>query len=146
MSDDLNNTLAVERPAPRHYSFSQPYWDATREKRLLLQYCRESGQYQFFPRPVSIFTGGRDMEWRQVSGRGKLFAWTVAHIARPPFAGHTPYIVATVTLDEGVNVIANLVNCPLDDVVANMPVRATWTPLPDGTNLLLFERDFPQDA
>ena len=139
MNENLNNTLGVERPVPRHYSFSEPYWQGTREKKLLLQYCRTSGQYQFYPRPVSIFSGTRDLEWREVSGRGQVFSWTVAHIARPPFAGHTPYLVATVTLDEGVNVIANLINCPLDRVAIGLRVRPAWTPLPDGTNLLLFE-------
>ena len=139
MSEVLNDTLGVEREVPRHYTFSEPYWDGTREKKLLLQYCRKSGQYQFYPRPVSIFSGTRDLEWREVSGRGQVFSWTVAHIARPPFAGHTPYLVATVTLDEGVNVIANLINCPLDRVAIGLRVRPAWTPLPDGTNLLLFE-------
>ena len=139
MSEVLNDTLGVVREVPRHYTFSEPYWDGTREKKLLLQYCRKSGQYQFYPRPVSIFSGTRDLEWREVSGRGQVFSWTVAHIARPPFAGHTPYLVATVTLDEGINVIANLINCPLDRVAIGLRVRPAWTPLPDGTNLLLFE-------
>ena len=139
MSEVLNDTLGVEREVPRHYTFSEPYWNGTREKKLFLQYCRKSGQYQFYPRPVSIFSGTRDLEWREVSGRGQVFSWTVAHIARPPFAGHTPYLVATVTLDEGINVIANLINCPLDRVAIGLRVRPAWTPLPDGTNLLLFE-------
>ncbi|WP_313805581.1 Zn-ribbon domain-containing OB-fold protein [Sphingobium sp.] len=146
MSEVLNDTLGVERTVPRHYSFSQPYWDATREKKLVLQYCRQSGQFQFYPRPVNIFTGGRDLEWREVSGRGQVFSWTVATIARPPFAGHTPYLVVTVTLDEGVNVIANLINCPLDRVAVGLRVRPVWAPLPDGTNLLLFEPDDGEGA
>lgn len=141
MSELPNTTLGVARTAPRHYSFSEPYWQGAREKKLLLQYCRRSGQYQFYPRPVSIFTGGRDMEWREVSGRGEVFSWTLAQIARPPFDGHTPYLVVTVTLDEGVNLISNLINCPLDRVAIGLRVRPTWAPLPDGTNLLLFEPD-----
>lgn len=146
MSEQLNDTLGVERSVPRHYTFSEPYWAGTREKKLLLQYCRRSGQYQFYPRPVSIFTGTRDLEWREVSGRGEIFSWTVAHMARPPFAGHTPYLVVTVMLDEGINVISNLINCALESVVIGMRVRATWAPLPDGTNLLLFEPDEPTGA
>lgn len=141
MTQILNDTLGVERSAPRHFAFSEPYWQGTREKKLMLQYCRKSGHYQFYPRPVSIFTGTRDYEWREVSGRGQVFSWTVAHMARLPFAGHTPFLVATVTLDEGVNLIANLINCPLDQVAIGLRVRATWAPLPDGTNLLLFEPD-----
>ena len=141
MNVALNDTLGVERAVPRHYTFSQPYWDATREKKLLVQYCLRSGQYQFYPRPVSIFTGTRDLEWREVSGRGEVYSWTIAHVARPPFAGHTAYVVATVTLEEGVNVIADLINCPIERLAIGLRVRPTWAPLPDGTNVLLFEPD-----
>jgi uncharacterized OB-fold protein len=141
MSETLNDTLGVERPAPKHLSFAEPFWEGTRERKLLLQYCPAAGQYQFFPKPVSVFTGRRDLEWREVSGRGEIFSYTIAGVARPPFAGHTPYVIATVTLDEGVNVIANLINCPADRIAVGLRVRPAWTPLPDGTNLLLFEPD-----
>ena len=146
MSEKMNDTLDVSRPAPRHFSFSEPFWEGTREKKVRLQYCRGSGRYQFYPRPVSIFTGRRDLEWREVSGRGEIFSYTTAVIARPPFAGHTPYLIATVTLDEGVNVIANLIRCPLEQLAIGMRVRPAWGPLPDGTNLLLFEPDVPVAA
>ena len=78
MAVALNDTLGVERKI-RRYGFSRPYWEATREKKLLIQYCRASGKYQHYPRPVSIFTGKRrDLEWRQVSGKGELYSYTVA--------------------------------------------------------------------
>ena len=70
----LNDTLGVKR-AIRHYDFSMPFWEATRQKKLLIQYCKVTGKYQHFPRPVSIFTGRRrDIEWREVSGKGKVSA------------------------------------------------------------------------
>ena len=146
MSEIVNDTLDVVRPTPRAYSFTKPFWEATREKKLLLQYCAATGAYQFFPKPVSAFTGKRNLEWREVSGRGEVFTYTVARIARPPFAGHTPFLIATVTLDEGVNVIANVINCALDRIAIGMRVRPAWIPLPDGANLLVFEPDEPAGA
>lgn len=146
MSRPLNDTLDVCRPAPRHFSFSEPYWEGTRERKLLLQYCRASGRYQFYPRPISVVTGGRDLEWREVSGRGEIFSYTVARIGRPPFADKEPYLIATVTLDEGVNIIANVIGCSLDQMAIGMRVRPAWAPLPDGTNLLLFEPDAAIEA
>lgn len=141
MSELVNDTLDVTRPAPRSFSFSKRFWDATRERKVLLQYCRATGRYQFFPKPVSVFTGGQDLEWREVSGRGTIFSFTVARIGRPPFNGSTPYLIATVTLDEGVNMIANIIGCALDRIAIGMRVRPAWSPLPDGANLLLFEPD-----
>ena len=108
----LNDTLSVKREAPKPRSYSKPYWDATREKKLLIQYCRKTGQYQFFPRATSLFTGRpSDLEWREVSGKGEIFTYTVARRAREPFQGHEPFFIATVTLDVGVNVLGNVVNC-----------------------------------
>ena len=141
MSEQLNDIRDVARAVPRSFRFSRPFWEATREHKLLLQYCPATGRYQFYPRPVSLFTGRTDIEWREVSGRGEVFAYTVAHVARPPFAGHTPFLIATVTLDEGVNIVGDVINCSMDEIAVGMRVRPAWAPLPDGTNLLLFEPD-----
>ena len=141
MSEKLNDIRDVARAVPRSFRFSRPFWEATRERKLLLQYCPATGRYQFYPRPVSLFTGRTDIEWREVSGRGEVFAYTVAHVARPPFAGHTPFLIATVTLDEGVNIVGDVINCSMDEIAVGMRVRPAWAPLPDGTNLLLFEPD-----
>ncbi|HKT77114.1 MAG TPA: Zn-ribbon domain-containing OB-fold protein [Sphingobium sp.] len=141
MSEKLNDIRDVARAVPRSFRFSRPFWEATRERKLLLQYCPATGRYQFYPRPVSLFTGRTDIEWREVSGRGEVFAYTVAHVARPPFAGHTPFLIATVTLDEGVNIVGDVINCSMEEIAVGMRVRPAWAPLPDGTNLLLFEPD-----
>lgn len=141
MSEQFNDTLGVARATPRTFRFSQPFWEATREKKVLIQYCPDTEQYQFYPRPVSLFTGKRNIEWREVSGLGSVFAYSVAHITRPPFAGETPFFFATVTLDEGVNIIADVVRCTRAQMMIGMRVRPTWAPLPDGTNLLMFEPD-----
>ena len=142
MSDIANDTLSVARPAPEPYNFSRPLYEATREKKLKIQFCRKTGKFQFFPRPVSIFTGrASDLEWREVSGNGTLFAYTIGRRATPLFRGHEPYLVVTVTLDEGVNVIADLIHVTLDEIRIGMRVRPFWAPLPNGTNLLLFEPD-----
>ena len=135
----LNDTLGVVREPPEPRSFSKAYWDATREKRLLVQYDARNGKYQFFPRATSIYTGRRDLEWREVSGKGEIFTYTVARRAREPFQGHEPFFIATVTLDVGVNVLANVVNCGLEEMRIGMPVVPFWAPLPNGTHLLMFQ-------
>jgi uncharacterized OB-fold protein len=136
---DLNDLTGVERPLPLERSFSRPFWDATRERRLLLQYDNVAGAYQFYPRPTSIYTGkASNLEWREVSGRGKIFTYTIARRARPPFRDHEPFWLALVTLDEGVNIMANIVGCAQERMAIGLRVRPHWAPLADGRNLLLF--------
>ena len=135
----LNDTLSVTREPPKPRTFSKAYWEATREKRLLVQFDRRNGKYQFFPRATSIYDGRRNLEWREVSGKGQIFSYTVAERARPPFQGHEPFAIGLVTLDEGVNVMANIVHCTRDRLQIGLRVKPFWAPLANGTHLLMFE-------
>ncbi len=114
------------RPTPVKQDFSQPFWDGAAQGKFLLQYCPESGQYQFYPRPLSVQTGKRNLEWREVSGRGTVYSHTVTY--RSPIAakGIQPYIVVLVDLAEGVRVMSNLVGCAPDAVKIGMAVKLAW--------------------
>ena len=130
MAVTLNDTLGVKREFRTHYDFGMPFWEATRQKKLVIQYCKTAKKFQHFPRPVSIFTGRRrDIEWREVSGKGKVFSFTIAHRGTPPFQGAEPYAIASVTIDEGVNIIADMIHCKAEDLKIGMRVKPYWHPL-----------------
>lgn len=137
----LNHTLNVAREVPPWRTFSKRYWDATREQKLVIQFDAKTGKPQFYPRPVSIYSGRRTLEWREVSGKGEVFSFTIARRAREPFRGHEPFLIALVKLDEGVNVMANMVNCSIETIAIGLRVKPYWAPLPNGTHLLMFEPD-----
>lgn len=136
-----DSTAEIRRVPIHRKSSSQPYWEATRQQRLLLQYCPASGQYQFFPRPVSISTGRAEIEWREVDGKGEIYSYTITHRGPGSFRGHEPYPVVMVRLDVGVDIIANLFGCAPTNLLVGMRVRPYWMPLPDGTHLLQFQPD-----
>ena len=136
------NLDGVERPVPPVRSYSAPYWEATRERRLLLQYDVEVGRHQFYPRPTSIFTGRRShLEWREVSGRGVVASFTIVERAPPAFRGFEPYPLILVTLPEQVQIMSNLVDCRIEALTTGMAVRPAWAPLADGRHILLFRPD-----
>lgn len=118
--------LEGHRPAPVKQDFSKPFWDGAAQRRFLLQYCPESGQYQFYPRPVSIQTGKRNLEWRAVSGRGTVYTHTITHRSPIPVKGLKPYVVALVELEEGVRVMANIIGCAPEAVTIGMAVKLAW--------------------
>ncbi len=141
MAVTLHDTLDVKRDI-KHYDFGMPFWEATRQKKLVIQYCKTAKKYQHFPRPVSIFTGRRrDIEWREVSGKGTVFSFTIAHRGPPAFQGMEPYAIASVTLDVGVNLIAGVVNCTADELKIGMKVKPYWHPLANGEHLLFWQPD-----
>ena len=151
MSNASNSTTAkapakpeakkIPRPIPRPntYMNTQPFWDAAKTGKLVIQYCKDTGKPQFFPRPVSMANGKRNLEWREVSGRGKVYSYTNTFSAWPGHEDRVPYIVALVELEEGVRILANLFNVKAEDVKIDMPVKLFWEKLSDDINYPAFE-------
>jgi uncharacterized OB-fold protein len=131
----------VNRGAIHPTGYSKPFWEAAKHGRLLLQFCPEAKLYQHFPRPVSLYTGKRNLEWREVSGRGVVYAVTVTRRGPPAFNGAEPYLVATIQLDEGVRFMSNLVNCPVESAHVGLRVKPFWQKGEGDVTYLLFEPD-----
>lgn len=137
----MNETEKLSRPAPEPKNFSQPFWDAAKEKKFLIQYCTQSGKYQFFPRPTSIFTGGQDLEWREASGKATLYSYTVTRRPPPAFRGQEPYIIGSIELEEGPRIMTTVINCAVDDVKVGMKLRLAWDEVNEDYNYPVFEPD-----
>ncbi len=118
---------------------SEPFWSATCERRLVLQWCVDCDAPIHFPRWVCPACLGEELEWREASGSGSVHAFTVVHAAPPAFRDRAPYVVALVDLDEGARLMTNVVRCAPADVSVGMRVRLTWEALDDGKALPLFE-------
>lgn len=115
------------RPLPVPSPESRPYWDGCKRHELLMQRCRSCGEHQFFPRVLCRNCLSRDLEWSRVSGRGRLLSYSVVH--RPPsrhFAAEAPYTVALIKLEEGPQMVSQVVECPPDDVYLDMPVEVVF--------------------
>jgi uncharacterized OB-fold protein len=121
------------RPAPKQsvYVDTAPFWEAAKQGRLVLQYCKDTGQFQHYPRPVSIFTGSRNLEWREVSGKGTIYACTVIRVPGPGLEGRLPLSVATVELDEGVRILGNILDTDAEKVAIGRRVELVWDRLAD---------------
>lgn len=130
--------LAGQRPAPIQLNFSKPFWDGAKDKKLMLQFCPKSRKYQFYPRPVSVYTGSRELEWREASGKGRIYSFSLSYKAPPPFKDAKPYVVASVELEEGVRILTNIINCDPKALKIDMPVRLAWV-LAGTSNYPVFE-------
>lgn len=130
----------MSRTAPEPTPHTAPFWEATRARRLVLQWCAACDEPVWYPREVCPRCGGTEHEWRESSGAGEVYAVTVMHRAGvPQMADRVPYTVALVELDDGVRMMSNVVGCPPGDVTVGMRVRCTWEPLDDGRHLPQFE-------
>ena len=131
-----NYTGPVPKPTPE----TKPFWDAAKRRELALQFCLECGQYYFYPRPLCPQCLSRRVEWRRVSGRGKLHTFVVNH--RPPrnFPTQTAFAIGIVELDEGPKLMSNIVGVEPDpqQLRCDMPVEVVFEDITDTITLPKF--------
>ena len=79
-----------------------PFREALRQGRFSLPQCRACGAVHWYPRAVCPFCDQGDIDWIESRGRGRIYSWTASG------AGPDRRILAYVTLDEGVTLIARI--------------------------------------
>jgi hypothetical protein len=102
-------------PLPAVTDDTRPFWDACRRHELVIQCCTGCGAFRHPPSPVCWRCRSFTHEWTRVSGRGSVFSFAVVHRAfMTELAGHVPYTVVVVALDDapGVRLVSNLVGVP----------------------------------
>ncbi|MFD4840913.1 Zn-ribbon domain-containing OB-fold protein [Achromobacter sp. NPDC058515] len=86
-----------------------------------LQRCTVSGNFLFYPRRISPWTGRPTLRWEPVSGRGVVYSTTVVR-RRAEQGGD--YNVALIDLEEGPRMMSRVENIAPGDVSIGMPVIA----------------------
>ena len=132
--------MSTNKPMPIATSISAPFWDGLKAGKILMQHCGACEKWTFYPRRHCSHCLSSEVEFREVTGAGTLYTYTVARIPTlPEFAGPEPQLLAVVELDEGVRVNTTLVGLKEDEIKIGMrvkPVRARVSA--DGTVLLRF--------
>lgn len=125
-------TILRQAPLPNQYVNTGSFWKSACERRLVIQSCGDTGRLQHYPRPVSLATGSRNLNWREVSGAGEIYTWTVIRIPVAGFENQGHFIVAMVQLDEGVRVQARILDDALCRIEIGARVELDWDTFDDG--------------
>ncbi len=112
---------------------TKEFWDATKQGKLLIAKCPDTGKHVWWPRKVSPFTGKTNMEYVESKGTGVIYTFSVMRRSKQP------YCIAYVTLDDGPTMMTNIVNVDYDTVKIGMKVKVTFKDLNDDASLPLFE-------
>jgi uncharacterized OB-fold protein len=118
-------SVQYTRPLPVPTPLSQPFWTACKERRLLAQRCARCGGHVFIPRAFCPRCLGPDLAWVPVLGSGVVVTYTVVWRAQTP-AFETPYVIAVVRLDEGHEMMTNLVDADVATVRIGMRVQVRF--------------------
>jgi len=137
----MNDKPKRPRPLPEPWILTRPFWEATKNGKLMIQYDPAVGKFQVSPRSVSVYTGRRNLEWREVSGKGSLYSFTETHVAPPGFEDLVPYMIGVIELDEGVRMMTPLENLTVEEAQLGMRMRVCWQKLSDDITYPAFEPD-----
>ena len=121
------------KPVPVPTPTTQPYWDGTARGELMIQRCVTTGRYFTYPRRLSPYVVGGEVEWVRASGKGTLHSYVVSHLPGPGYKDEVPYVIAVVELDEGPRVMSNIVGVDPtpNSLPLGLPVRAVFEPRGD---------------
>jgi len=116
-------TMIPERalPAPIVDTFTAPFWQAAADGVLMIRRCKACGEAHWYPRPFCPHCGSDRTDWVRASGAGTVYSYTVTRKAGP-----VPYVLAYVTLEEGVTMLTNLVDAEIESLHIGQPVRVTF--------------------
>jgi uncharacterized OB-fold protein len=110
---------------------TKPFWDGCAAGKLVIPQCTETKKYMWYPRGISPWTLG-PVEWKEVSGKGKIYTYSVMERANPP------YCIAYVELAEGPKMMTNIIDCDLKSIKIGMEVQLKFVPTENGPPMPCF--------
>jgi uncharacterized protein len=114
-------------PVPLLNDENRAFWTGGRDGELRIVRCKDCGYYIHPPSPRCPRCLSDDVEPTPVSGRGRVYTYTVNRREWSPGL-EVPYVIAIVQLDEqsDLRLMTNIVGCEPDEVAIGMPVQVEF--------------------
>ena len=121
-------------PVPVPHYFTQPFWDACATGELTYQRCTSCDNAVFDPSLICRHCGSRDLAWTRSSGSGSVYSWSI--VWRPLMPTFTvPYAVAIIDMDDGYQIMSNVIGCDVADVKIGLRVQVEFVDIGDGVRI-----------
>ncbi len=118
------------------------FYEHCRREELSFQRCSRCGRWRHVPRLTCAGCGSNSWSWQRSSGRGGVvFSHTVIHRAlHPGFDEAVPFVCAVVEMDEGVRMVARIVDLVADRtaVLVDAAVEVVYVHVADDVVLPAF--------
>lgn len=131
------NTIEAKTPRPVMGLYDKPMWESINARAMRLQCCTRCGTWLYPPGPACPRCLNSELEWRPLSGRGRIVSWVIFHRHYLP-AYPPPYNAIAVRLEEGPTMISNLEGAMPSEGCIGRVVRLMHTTMPDGVILPRF--------
>jgi hypothetical protein len=120
-------------PSPSISVENKDFWAAANEGKLMVPRCKDTNQFFWYPRNLSPFTLSDNVESVEASGKGTIYTYSIMRRADPQYA------IAYVTLEEGVTMMTNIVDCDFDSLSVGQAVELAFYETESGQNVPVFK-------
>ncbi|MFP6779340.1 MAG: OB-fold domain-containing protein [Alphaproteobacteria bacterium] len=125
--------MEFKKPRPAIDPDSKIYWESAENNKLMVQYSLDTKEYFLYSKQLTNSSDSKNIIWKEVSGKGKVYSFTAVHVpAGPAFKEDTPYIVASIELDEGARIISNILTDNIDAISIGDKVSVIFEKQDDG--------------
>lgn len=129
------------KPLPGLDGLTKEFYDFCKQEDLHFQRCSSCNTFRHVPREMCAQCNSFDWEWVRASGKGTVYTWTVVERAlHPAFMEDTPMAPVVVEMEEGVRLLANMLDCPPDQLEIGMPVTIAYEAVTDEVTLPRFRK------
>jgi len=109
------------------------FFENLRDKKLTGTRCVECKTIYCPPRADCPKCMSSHMEWLELSGRGKLLAFTTIHVGPKTFEKYVPYMVSIVELEEGPKLMGMMRDVKQEEIEIGMSVKTIYFEGADGS-------------
>ncbi len=137
MTDGPNVALRLPAADLIHLTpdvWTEPFWAAAAEHRLVVPRCTQCGTFRFPPSAFCWHCHAQAVEWVERPGRGTVFSFTIVwHPVLPDLADSVPFAPAVVELPDTdhVRVVGALTDATTADPRIGLDVELVWRDVRD---------------
>jgi len=127
-----------KRPRPGITPDNAFFFEGAKQHKLLIQQCSACQTLRHPPQPRCDHCGSYEWHPLEASGKGTVYSYVVNHHPQVP-AFDYPLPIGLIELEEGTRLVAEIVDCPIDQVQVGMAVMVTWIDADDELSLPAFK-------
>ena len=129
-----------KKPLPVVQPWSEEFWKAAKQHKLLIQECKECKSKIFYPRKFCPECWSPDLGWIEASGKARIYSYSVTMgQVEPRFMKDLPYVLAYVDLEEGIRMMTRIVGCKPEEVTFDMDVEVVFEDITEEFSLPYFQ-------
>lgn len=119
-------------------AFTEPFWQAAKEERLVAPQCSRCGHFRLPPTPFCPACQSDQITWVELSGAAEVFSYAI--VRGLPWLPDITLVPVVVDLQDapGARLVSNIVGIDPADVHIGQQLRVAFHPIANGWKLPVF--------